>query len=167
MSTLSDAAVTKGIELLTTATDVAKGLAPKLMSQFLDYMLFLSVMNIIKTASIMLLIYAIVRALSGFIKADSAERSELDERIGKLSPEDDQRWTLQVKQKDLTRRLEQKQIFRRLVLSAGVLGVLILSIPEFKVIGKILIAPQLYVMEEGAKAFVQFKEKSASTENQR
>ncbi len=146
MSQVSEKIAEKGLEFLDTAIKVAQNEAPKLTSQFLDYMAFDCLLGLARTLLWAAAIYSGARVISAWIKAYSDTMVEVD---AKKNPNTED-YRSYLKASDAISFLKPLRLFVTVV---GTLFLLMSGIPEVRTLGKIIIAPQVYLIQEGAQLY--------------
>jgi len=156
---LNEAVVNKGLELLDTAVKVATTEGPVLLSQYLNLMIFNALLEVFRNSLFMLGAYLVVRIVNALIKNADADRVDLEAEYtsakGKLVPDDDcsvlqvdrARNNLAMKRETLT----YLRAVRTLAIIIPAILLTVKSLPAIAKVGKIVVAPQVYLIEEGVK----------------
>lgn len=132
----------KGVEFLETAIKLAQNEGPKLLSEFMNYMTFQIALSVLQNMMWGALVFFIIKGVNVFI---SGLKSDLDlYQGGKQSDENVQ------KANKLKSNIAILITLRSLAVVVTGLILLSVSIPQVKLIGKIVLAPKLFLIEEGA-----------------
>ena len=123
----------KLLELIETGSKAAAGQLPSITTEFLNYLIFEASLGIVKGLAYTLIPLLIFRLL-GVLK--SHYTSEKEKHIEKLAVID---------------------LIRGLSLVSCLIIVLSVGFSDAKRIGKIIIAPKIFMLEEGAKLLKQGK----------
>jgi hypothetical protein len=168
MSAVTEKAAEKGMEFLETAITLAKSEVPKLTSQYLDYMIFTQVVSFIQNLMWAALLFIAVRTLNGFLKVHTDSVAETQKDIDtwyknnedKLATKFNIPQSVYDKHHENSKRketIESLKVFRGFVVVGGTIALVMMGLPEIKKIGKIVIAPEVFLLQEGAKMLKDIK----------
>src|SRR5690242_5427805 len=135
----------KGIEFLETAIKLAQGEAPKLLAEFMNFMIFQTCLSIIQKMGWLVLLYFLVKVINTFL---AGMKTEIDGINKKDQPNE-----FNMKTSNYFLGVAAKQ----LVIVGFSLGIVYHSVPQIVLIGKILIAPKVFLIQEGANILKDMK----------
>lgn len=145
MSPITEKAVEKGLELLDTATNLATGEAPKLLQEYLNYLLFVGVVDLLQVLAWGLIPYVIVKGLGRYISylksVVTSTKNSLGEGVCTKGLTDAQS------------NVSVTEMLRYFLVCGSIIVLAQASFGSMKNIGKLLIAPRVYLIQEGAKLF--------------
>lgn len=173
----------KALELLNTASELAKDQAPKLMSEFINYMTFVAVMDVLARIMWYFGVYLIWRIFTAYINQLKSESNDYAEKCSEAYKNFDK---LNIKFKhgaeeerkkyeilsteannlylrvcsdscDLTSRIGLVKFFRSAICLVWSVVLFQMGVESFSKLAKIIISPNLYMIQEGAALLKDIK----------
>jgi hypothetical protein len=152
----------KGLELLETAGQLGAQQAPILLKQFLDYMIFITTLDIVSKMVFLLIPLVITRHITSLITLSKQSKKDSQGHLKDLLSSESHTGPYKYENRDVlvdakkrvideSFRLTNLHIVRSLVVIIPALIIGFNSIDSIKNLGKIVIAPNYFILEEGAK----------------
>lgn len=173
MSMITEKAVEKGLQLLDTAASLAAAEGPKLLNEYLDLMIFEALLGALPGLLWSLGLIFVVRWINAAIStwnfelADTKQQlveEESKQKAGVCSCKSGSNFCCErstdfdTKVRDLrsqvksdSRSIENMKHFRAFIIVVATLISIHSSLPTIERIGKISIAPKVFLLQEGAK----------------
>lgn len=150
MTPVSQQVVEKGLELLDTAVKLGANEAPKILQEYLNYMIFVTLLDIVKLFIFACIPYVIFKIMGRSIAYEKAQMKELEPEYknnfhGLLFDYNWNRWN---SSKDAIENLTN---WRYALCIMTTLSLGFMSANSFDRLGKIVLAPKVFMIQEGAK----------------
>lgn len=153
MSILSEKAVEKGLELLQTASDLATDQAPKLLDEYLNLMIFEALLGLVPGILIVIVTYIAVKWCNALIML---QKENLKEKKDNKCEHGDKLYSHRIDtNKD---NLVFFQCLRMTIIIGSAVFSTYLLIPTVRNVGRIVIAPKIVLLQEGASFLKSIKE---------
>lgn len=143
---IGELVTTEGLKLLQTSLTLAGNEIPKIASEIINYMIFLSAIGILKTLLIGVIPVIIVKFLNLHISEHSVLLKELKERDEKVRQSSN--WNLKYQSINMENNISAAKLSRLLIPLVFCIAMSWNIINETITIGKVLIAPRLFVLEQ-------------------
>lgn len=163
----TDKIAEKGVEFLETAIKLAQNETPKLVEEFLNYMIFLSALEIVKSLLYLILFAILLKSYNAYVahvknsvlesaplKLGSNVRLDSETADDKISFDNavfNHRVAIHTKKKD--DEVALLKCVRLFVVAVYIVWNSYTLLSPVQRIGKIIIAPKVFLIEEGAKLF--------------
>lgn len=144
---MTEEIVEKGLKLLETGAQLAINEGPKVLAEFLNYMVFLSVVDLLKVLVLASIPCLIVNIMSKSIAYKKATLKESYESVSKGSADIFERERYFRAQDSL----ESSTTIRTVLVALTIIATGYHSIETVTRIGKIVLAPRVFMIQEGAK----------------
>lgn len=131
---MNEELTSKALEYLETAVKLASNELPKFTNELLNYFIFSTTLNILQNFIWMILVVLIVRTLNvhiDFLKLQSKDK--------------------------LSNEILTWSLIRNLISVVVPIVLIIVSMPQLKVVGKLVIAPKVFLVEEGSKLVEKYR----------
>lgn len=152
MSAVTEMAVEKGLELLTTAASLATNEAPKVLGEYLNLMIFEAAIGLTPILLVLVIVYYGNKVITFGLDTTMKEAKELDAIVEAERAKKGAVVYTEARSR-LSRLLEEEFNLKtyRFFLMAGALSIsLWLGYDNVKRIGKLVIAPRVFLIQEGA-----------------
>ena len=173
MSILTEKAVEKGLELLSTAASLTANEGPKLLDEYLNLMIFESLVGLLPGILVAAVLGVVLKwvgaSMSDYscnLNDERVEVSKLEELTKDLKGDTDRSRACAIKIMESRRRQMDAQdnmrflkYFRSFIIVVVVAASTYSAMPTLTRIGKITLAPRIFLLQEGAEFIKSMRSK--------